>query len=183
MTEIRGRRVLLRPTRDEDLPSILAWQNHPEIARWMDYDRTFTLEEVRTSEARAREEGHPFVIEVDGRAIGRIGLNGFRERDGVCALYVFIGEADVDGRHLGREAILALLGWAFADLGVRLVELWGLAGNARALHTYERCGFRREAVLRERSRRADGWFEDHVVMSVTRPEFETARDAFVAATE
>ena len=33
---------------------ILAWQNHPEIARWMDYDQTFTLEDIRASEALAR---------------------------------------------------------------------------------------------------------------------------------
>lgn len=183
MTELRGPRVLLRPTREEDLPRILAWQNHPEIARWMDYDRTFTLEDVRASEALAVSEGHPFVIEVGGRAIGRIGLNAFRERDLVCSLYAFIGEADVGGRHLGREAILVLLGHAFDDLGIRLVELWGLAGNERALHTYERCGFRREARLRERSLRSEGWYEDHVVMSVTRPEFDEARAAFAAGAE
>ena len=82
-----------------------------------------------------------------------------------------------------REAILVLLGHAFEDLGMRLVELWGLAGNERALHTYERCGFRREARLRERSLRSEGWYEDHVVMSVTRPEFEFARAAFAAGAE
>ena len=76
-----------------------------------------------------------------------------------------------------------LLGHAFDDLGMRLVELWGLAGNERALHTYERCGFRREARLRERSLRSEGWYEDHVVMSVTRPEFEFARAAFAAGAE
>ena len=96
MTELRGPRVLLRPTREEDLPHILAWQNHPEIARWMDYDQTFTLEDIRASEALARGQGRPFVIEVDGRAIGRIGLNAFQERDATCSLYVFIGEADVE---------------------------------------------------------------------------------------
>ena len=183
MTELRGPRVLLRPTREEDLPHILAWQNHPEIARWMDYDQTFTLEDIRASEALARGQGRPFVIEVDGRAIGRIGLNAFQERDATCSLYVFIGEADVGGKHLGREAILVLLGHAFDDLGMRLVELWGLAGNERALHTYERCGFRREARLRERSLRSEGWYEDHVVMSVTRPEYEIARAAFSAGAE
>ncbi|MFM7718241.1 MAG: GNAT family N-acetyltransferase [Actinomycetota bacterium] len=179
MTELSGRRVVLRPTRPEDHAAIHRWQNDPDIAWRMDYDGPFTLGDVAAAEARAAEEGHPFVVEVDGRPVGRIGLNGFRARDQVCSLYVFLGEHDLAGRHLGREAILTLLGWGFAELDLHLVELWGLAGNERALHTYEHCGFRREATLRERSRRPDGR-HDRVVMSVTRPEFEAARAEFDA---
>lgn len=181
MTEIRGPRVLLRPTREDDLPSILRWQNDPDVAWRMDYDHPFTLEEIAASEARARQEGHPFVVEVDGRPIGRVGLNAFRERDRICALYAFLGEADVAGRHLGREAILVLLGWGFATFDLHLVELWGLAENARALHTYAACGFVREATLRDRSRWSDGTFHDRAVMSVTRAEYEAARAAFDAS--
>lgn len=183
MTEIRGRSVLLRPTREDDLPHILRWQNHPELQRWMDYDGPFTLEDVRASEARALEEGYPFVIEVDGRPIGRVGLNGFRERDRVCSLYVFVGEGDVGGRHLGRDAIVALLAWGFESLDLHLVELWALAGNDRALHTYARCGFVRDGILRERSRRPDGRWHDRVHMSVLRHEAEAARAAFLSETQ
>ena len=181
MTELRGPRILLRPSREDDLPTILRWQNDPDVAWRMDYDRPFTLEEIAASEALAKEEGHPFVVEVDGRPIGRIGLNGFRERDRICSLYVFLGEADVAGRHLGREAILVLLGWAFATFDLHLVELWGLAENERALHTYAACGFVREATLRDRSRWSDGTFHDRVAMSVSREEYEAAHAAFDAA--
>jgi RimJ/RimL family protein N-acetyltransferase len=55
------------------------------------------------------------------------------------------------------------------------VELWALAPNERAIKTYERCGFVRDATLRERSFK-DGQFVDRVVMSVTREEFEKARE-------
>lgn len=174
MTEIRGRRILLRPTRPEDHPAILRWQNDPDISWRMDYGRTFTLEDIAESEERARDEGHPFVIEFGGRPIGRIGLNGLRERDGVASLYIFMGEHDLAGRYLGREAILTILGWAFDTLSLHLVELWGLADNERALHTYERCGFRREASLRQRSRWPDGTRHDRVVMSVVREEYAAA---------
>lgn len=181
MTEIRGPRVLLRPTRPDDHEAILRWQNDPDVAWRMDYDRTFTIEDIEQSEQRAREEGHPFVIEHEGRPIGRIGLNGIRERDGVGALYIFLGEHGLAGKHLGREAILTLLGWAFDELGLRLIELWGLADNERAIHTYERCGFRREASLRQRSRWSDGTFHDRVIMSVMRDEYEAARADFEAS--
>jgi RimJ/RimL family protein N-acetyltransferase len=44
---------------------------------------------------------------------------------------------------------------------------------------YERCGFEREATLRDRSFK-DGRFVDHVVMSVTREEFAEAHEKYLA---
>ena len=88
MTVIRGEHVVLLPVQERDHPLILAWQNDPEVAWWMDYERSFTLEVIHESEARAQVEGHPFLIEADGRPIGRIGLNKYRARDQVCSLYV-----------------------------------------------------------------------------------------------
>ena len=179
MTLIRGRAVLLRPVEAADHPDILRWQNNPEVWWWMDYDRTFTLEDIAESEARAKEEGHPFlIVDPNGRSIGRIGLNQFRERDRICSLYVFIGEPDGWGRHLGRDAILALLGWAFETFALHLVELWGLSENQRAIRAYRACGFAIDATLRERSFKSDGKFHDRTVMSVTREAYEGARKRF-----
>ena len=82
---IPGKRVVLRPIEEEDLPLIARWQNHPEVWWYMDYERPFSLEDVRQDEVRSRQDGYPFVITVDGRPIGRIGLNRFRRRDRICA--------------------------------------------------------------------------------------------------
>ena len=46
--------------------------------------------------------------------------------------------------------------------------------NDRVIGVYERCGFVREAELRDRSWK-DGRFVDHVVLSVTREGFAKAR--------
>src|SRR3990172_6440719 len=100
MTLIASDRLLLRQVGEADHPLILGWQNDPEVAWWMDYERTFALEDIRQSEARAKVEGHAFLIEAGGRPIGRIGLNQHRERDRVCSLYVFIGERSPRG---GRD--------------------------------------------------------------------------------
>lgn len=56
----------------------------------MDYDRPVSIADVAESETRAVADGYPFVIEVDGRPSGRIGLNRVRPRDRVCSLHVFI---------------------------------------------------------------------------------------------
>ncbi|HYG72465.1 MAG TPA: GNAT family protein [Actinomycetota bacterium] len=173
MTTLGGGRIRLRPVREDDHPDVLRWQNDPEVAWWMDYERTFTLQDIHESEARAVEEGHPFLIEADGRAIGRIGLNGFSERDQTCSLYVFIGEREVWSMGYGTDAMRTLLAWGFDAFALHLVQLWSLSTNARAIRAYEKVGFQIDGVLRERSRKSDGRRYDRTYMSITREEFES----------
>jgi RimJ/RimL family protein N-acetyltransferase len=173
---IRGELVTLRPVEERDHPLIQIWQNDPEVWWLMDYEGPFSLSDIADSERRAREEGFPFLIEVDGRPIGRIGLNGLRRRDRVCSLYVFIGDRSVWGMGYGTDAVDTMLGHAFERFDLHQVELWSLADNERALRAYRQSGFRVEARLADRSWK-DGRWVDHVVMTVTREAFEQARAA------
>ena len=173
---IPGRSVVLRPVEDDDAALIQRWQNEPEVWSSMDYERPFSLADVRADIERSRAEGFPFVIEAGGRAIGRIGLNRLRRRDRICSLYLFIGEPDARGEGYAVDAVAALLGQAFDRMDLARVELWTLASNERAILVYEACGFRREAVLPERSFN-DGRWVDHVVMSVTPEQYREAATA------
>ena len=166
---IRGAHVLLRPVTPDDYPDILAWQNDPDVSWLMDYERAFTPDDIAAQEFEARRDGCPFVIEDDGRRIGRNGLNRFRHRDRACALYVYIGVPALWGHGLGRDAIRTALTHAFTTLGLELVELWTLAGNERAVRAYQACGFRIDGRLRGRSLK-DGERHDHLVMSITSEE-------------
>jgi RimJ/RimL family protein N-acetyltransferase len=160
----------LRPPEERDYPLILEWQNDPEVSWLMDYERRFTLEDIVQSERLAKEEGHPYVIEVGGRPIGRIGVNQFRERDRICSLYVFIGERAAWGKGHGTDAMMALLVDGFERYDLARVELWSLADNERAIRAYRHCGFEIDARLPERSFK-DGRFYDRIVMSVPRQRF------------
>ena len=136
----------------------------------MDYERPFSLADIAESEERARKEGHPYVIEVDGTPIGRIGLNAFRRRDRICSLYVLIGERSAWTAATAPTRWLALVDEAFDRFDLHRVELWSTADNARAIHVYEKCGFVVDGRLPERSWKGGAWV-DRVVMSVTREGF------------
>ena len=176
---IRGKRVVLRPVEEDDHPLILRWQNHPEVWWYMDYPRPFSLQDIRDDLEQARRDGFPLLITVEGRPVGRIGLNQFHPRDRICSLYVFIGEPEFWGRGYARDALMTLLSHAFDRFDLHQVQLWTLAANDRVIRVYERCGFEAEATLRERSWK-DGRFFDHVVMRVTREGFSRARVAWDA---
>lgn len=173
---IKGRNVTLRRVEAADYPDIHRWQNDPEIFRWMDYEHPFSLEDIKASEERAAQEGIPLIIEVEGRAVGRIGLNNFRRRDGLASFYIFVGERTVWGHRIGLDAVFTILRYAFGELGLRRVELWSLAGNERALKLYKTAGFVEEARLPERSLK-DGVYMDHIVMTIDKVAFERAHDA------
>lgn len=169
--------VSLRPVDETDYPDIQRWQNDPDVFDLMDYEHPFSLQDITDGEALARIEGHPFVIDLDGRGIGRIGLNQLSTRDHRASLYVFIGEPEEWGKGYGTDAIVALVRYAFDRLDLHLVTAWGLEGNERAFRCYAHCGFMRDATLRDRSFR-DGAFRAHVLMSVTRDEFSVAAEAW-----
>jgi RimJ/RimL family protein N-acetyltransferase len=173
---IPGRTVALRPVEDEDAPVVQRWMNHPEVFRAMDYEAPVSLADVREDLDRSRREGQSFVIEADGRPVGRIGLNQFRRRDRIASLYCFIGEPACWGRGYARDAVATLLAYAFDRTDLSRVELWTLADNDRAIRVYERCGFVQEARLAERSYK-DGTWVDRIVMSVTRAGFARATEA------
>jgi RimJ/RimL family protein N-acetyltransferase len=171
---LEGKHVTLRRVEPRDHEVIQRWQNEPTVFRWMDYVRPFSLADIKESEERAAQEGHPFIIEVEGRAMGRIGLNNFRPRDRMASLYVFLGERESWGKGYGRDALMALLIFAFDAQNLRQVELWTLADNERAIRMYKGCGFVEDGRLRDRSW-IEGNYVDHLVMSITAEEFARAR--------
>jgi RimJ/RimL family protein N-acetyltransferase len=171
--------VGLRPVEEMDLPLIHRWMNHPEVWRYMDYERPVSMSDVREDVEGARREGQPFVIVADDRPIGRIGLNEFRRRDRICSFYMFIGEPAYWGMGHARDATITLLRYAFDRLDLHQVQLWTLGDNDRAIRMYERCGFVQEARLRDRSFKEGRWV-DHVLMSVNRGEFGVALERWTA---
>lgn len=170
---IHGVRVLLRPVEERDHRTIRSWRNDPDVWWSIDQEGPFSLEDVAESERRAREEGHAFLIEVDGTPIGRIDLRAFRRRDRICTLSVLIGEpAAWDGGD-AADAVAALVDEVFDRFDLHRIEALATADDERTIGVYERCGFVRDARLPERSWKGGAWV-DRVVLSATRDGFASS---------
>lgn len=167
-----GPRVVLRSGRLEDAPALRAVFAAPEVARWWpsaDEDEIASLLENRDPEVDA------WMIEVDGRVVGLI--QGYEETD---PMYRHGGidivlHPDAHGRGLGPEAIRVLAHHLFEERGHHRIVIDPNAANERAIHVYEKVGFRRVGVLRqyEWSASEDRW-TDGVLMDMLRHELTDA---------
>ncbi|MHB8513437.1 MAG: GNAT family N-acetyltransferase [Actinomycetota bacterium] len=162
--------ISLRRVEPADYQLIQRWQNDPEVFWLMDYEKPFSLEDIKESEEQAAREGVPFIIQADGRPIGRTGINQIRRRDAVAALYLMIGEPDARGRGYAKPALQAVLDYGFNTMNLRLIWLLTLSENERAIGLYKSVGFSIDATLRDRSV-LGGRTLDHICMSTTREEF------------
>jgi RimJ/RimL family protein N-acetyltransferase len=188
LATLRGERVRLRAVRERDLPLLVRWMNDPEVRYWLHHsDRPdATVESVR---GRFGLSGDAFtnmvwMIETlrvlphdpalsgqaEGRAVGHVGLLGVDQHHKRAELAISIGETDCWSRGYGTDAIRAVLRHGFEEMGLRRVDLYTDADNARGIRCYEKCGFVREGVMRERRLRY-GKPLDMVLMGVLRSEW------------
>ena len=80
------------------------------------------------------------MIEKNGGAfIGNIELMDFTETEAELGIAITAAKQD---RGYGTEAIRAVTGYAFDELGLKRVFLKVYPDNGRAIRVYEKCGFR-----------------------------------------
>jgi diamine N-acetyltransferase len=143
--QINTPRLIIRPLQRADVDAIAIWQpfTDPLLAQYNllahesteERDQWFT---GRTSDLTRREFA---VTDISGQVVGRIGL---REIDGQqCArLGVMIGAEFID-RGYGSEALVNFLIWYFGEGGFARIVLDVAASNPRAVHVYNKLGFRK----------------------------------------
>lgn len=119
--------------------------------------------------AKVWPDGQP-VAEPNGRYIGGIRLHGISEADRHARLALGIFDRRFWSHGYGTEAIRLTLRYGFAQMCLHRVDLVVLEYNARAIRAYEKCGFRREGVLRDNAL-VDGVWYDDIVMAILESEY------------
>lgn len=74
-----------------------------------------------------------------GEFIGNIELMDPTEESAELGIAITAAKQD---RGYGTEAVSALTAYGMARLGLKTITLRACPGNARAIHVYEKCGFR-----------------------------------------
>jgi RimJ/RimL family protein N-acetyltransferase len=174
---MEGRLVRLRSYEKSDIDAVMKWINDEEVTRFLGNPLVAPLSrmaEEQWIEQAARRSYHQaiFVIEtlVKPRYIGAIDLRAINWIDRNAEIGIVIGDKKCWGKGYGTDAMRVLLRLAFDKLGLHRVWLRVTDFNQRGIKSYEKCGFRREGVMREAVFK-DGRFHDLILMSLLRSEY------------
>ncbi|MFN8638125.1 MAG: GNAT family protein [Dehalococcoidia bacterium] len=180
---IEGAWLRLRPVEERDLPALMAWVVEPEVLYWWD-DEMADLAETRT-EFLAPDDGGPregYIIEegargVAGRPVGYIQW-WHRSYDPhyhwTAGIDIFIGEPDARERGVGTEAVRMLLGYLFEVRKLHRVTIDPESGNARAIRSYQKAGFRLDGLLRH-NEFIRGEYIDTQMLAILEDEWPAAK--------
>ncbi len=174
MAMLRGERVWLRPLEKADV--VDAVMDDAELAHYAGFKVPFSPEAQERWFSKQLEQGSEtnlqFVVCPLGshERIGGCGLRSIDRVNGNAELSIFMFRGSW-GRGLGTDAVNALLDFGFGELRLERIYLHVFDYNARAMRSYEKSGFVREAILR-RSRWHRGAHHDVMLMAILRSQWE-----------
>lgn len=143
MVEDRVRKMAV-----EDLETVLAWRNHPDVRRFMYTTHEISLEEHRAWFERASENPAItlLVYEREGEPCGFVNITRSRCESVADWGFYLAPEAEKGtGRKLGNKA----LEYAFEILGLHKLCGQALGFNERSIAFHKALGFLEEGRLRD----------------------------------
>lgn len=170
---LEGKKVRLRAVERVDLPIFVKWINDPEVTQFLELNPPMSLEdEEKWFVSLQKSEDKVFSIDtMEGKLIGNVGLIKLNWKDRSVLMGIMIGEKELWNLGYGTDAIETLLRYLFQELAMNRVYLIADERNARALHCYEKLGFKKEGVLRK-NRYKNGAYTNDVMMSLLKDEWK-----------
>lgn len=154
---IASERVLVRLVAQSDLDAIFKVHSNEAVTRFLPYNTWQTMSDAhgwyeRAKERHANQSAMQFVIveKHSGAAIGTCLLFNFDTGSGRAEIGYSLGQ-DYWGAGYMQEALSALLGYAFGELGLRRLEAQIDPRNLSSGRLVTRMGFKKEGLLRQRS--------------------------------
>lgn len=163
--ELHTPRLTLRSARSGDLDGLHAVLSDPRATLWWSTPPHETLEETRTwlDAMIANGPDHPdFVIELDGRVIGKAGF--WRLPD-----VGYILNPDVWGQGLAAEAVGAAIDHVFRTREIETLTADVDPENAASIRLLERLGFVRTGFA-ERTWNVGGVWKDSLFYGLSRAD-------------
>ncbi len=164
----------------DDVDNLHTRRNHPEAARYQDWEIPYPLEAARESVTSSVRLGQPtdgewwmaMVCLPDGEVVGDLAVN--LTWDGRSAEVGYTFEPDQWGHGYATEALTALVDYLFDDLGV--TRVWGALdpANPRSARLLEQTGFLYEGRTKQ-SFWKEGEVSDDLIYGMVRAD----RDAWI----
>ena len=164
--ELATARLRLDALRRDDAVALFAYRADPEVCRYQGWRPTALVDAERfiddQSAMAAPMQGQWFQRAIRNRDDGAlIGDLGFCVADAQAEFGITLAHG-AQGRGFAREALHALFGWLFGELGIHRVHASVDPRNVPSMALLQAMGMRKEAHFRESLRFHDEWVDDVV---------------------
>lgn len=168
-----GQYILRRPE-PKDVERLYLYRNDWKVIRTLGgFSSGYSIKDLHEWVEFHRNRNDEIIWVIVDRAedicLGHVGFYGIDHRVRKAEFAILIGEKSCWGKGLGQSITQAMIDYGFDQLNLHRIELEVLANNARAIHIYEKLGFRREGIQRDAQFR-DGQYIDVIFMALLEHE-------------
>lgn len=161
--------IYLRRMTYEDTKKIVEWRNSDSVRKRFIYQGLFTKESHENWIKTMVETGkvvQMIICEIGtDKPVGSVYVRDIDKTHHKAEYGIFIGEKDARGKGYGTAAAKLMVRYCFEELALHRLFLRVYAENERAIRSYEKAGFVKEALLRD-DVYIDGEYKDIVLMGI-----------------
>lgn len=166
--------ITLRAIEEEDLELIREMINDPVIEHMTGRGGlpvSKAQQENWFKSIQGRGDEVRLVIETEEGAIGMVMLTDIDYRNSTAQFHSKIATSkNLRGKGFGTKATWALIDYAFNQMNLHCIYSHIIEYNVASQRVKEKCGFKKDGVLRDRSYK-DGKYHNIVVWSITKEDF------------
>jgi RimJ/RimL family protein N-acetyltransferase len=174
--KVIGERCYLSPINTNDALKFCEWFNDFDITKTVSMNTMMLQEESEKRLLQWIVGRNSFlfaiVLKETDEIIGNSEISVSKNTDSLGEVGITIGDKNYLSKGYGTEAMNLTLDFAFNILNMHNVMLEVFAYNKRAIHSYEKCGFKVIGSRRE-SKEICGKRHDIVFMDILREEFKS----------
>lgn len=172
---IKGKAVTLRAIEEDDLPTLHAWGNDPDLWALLGGWRfPSSLRQTRLwfDSLPGDQLNQRFAIDYPGVGlVGTANLVDINWKDNNAFHGMMLGDPGMRGKGVGVDVIMAMMRYAFDELHLRRLDGSMIAYNDASLAVYcGKCGWREEGRQRDWYYRG-GRYWDRVLVGVTSDDY------------
>ena len=145
--------IYLRLMPGEDTDLIIKWRNSDAVRRNFIYQELFTRQGHEAWIKNMVNTGKAVQMIIcdigSNKPLGSVYIRDIDRTHNKAEYGIFIGEEDARGRGVGTAAARLMLDYCFSEEKLHRVFLRAFADNIKAIRSYEKAGFVKEAHLKD----------------------------------
>lgn len=172
---VEGKNVVLKAIEEEDLFLLGEWANNPEIQYWLggwhfptsmnDQKKWFAGLSVSSNHQRFA------IVTEDLGLIGTANLVDIDWKNGNAFHGMLLGDKDIRGKGYGVDTVMAIMKYAFEELGLNRLDGSMIEYNEASLKMYiQKCGWKEEGRQRNWYFRKNQYW-DKIIVGITKEDY------------